>query len=96
MFDENLKLVHEVETIASRKGVTPAQIALGWIVAQSGKKGMPEVLPIPGATTSARVTENVKPAKLTDDDMVALQEILERIPVQGERYHAEGMKVLGV
>lgn len=91
MFDENIKLVHAVEGIAQRKGVTPGQIALGWILYQSGKEGMPTIIPIPGATTSARVEENMKPAQLEESDMKELAEILDKFPIVGERYHKELM-----
>ncbi|KAF2690989.1 Aldo/keto reductase [Lentithecium fluviatile CBS 122367] len=92
VFDENLKLVKQVEELAAKKGSTPGQVALGWVLAHSGKKGWPEMLPIPGATTVDRITENMKPAQLSEEDMAALSEILQKFPVQGARYHAEGMK----
>ena len=91
MFDENIKLVHAVEGIAQKKGVTPAQIALGWVLYQSGRDGMPTIIPIPGATTSARVQENTKPAKLDASDMKELAEILDKFPIVGDRYHKEAM-----
>jgi len=86
VFDENIKLVHAVEGIAQKKGVTPAQIALGWVLHQSGKEGLPTIIPIPGATTSARVKENMAPAKLDESDMKELAEILRKFPITGERY----------
>ncbi|KAH6614827.1 NADP-dependent oxidoreductase domain-containing protein [Boeremia exigua] len=86
VFDENIKLVHAVEGIAQKKGVTPAQIAVGWVLHHSGKDGLPAVIPIPGATTSARVEENTKPAKLDDADFQELAEILRKFPITGERY----------
>ncbi|KAF2866805.1 NADP-dependent oxidoreductase domain-containing protein [Massariosphaeria phaeospora] len=92
VFGENLKLVHEVEKIASKKGVTPAQIAVGWVLAHSGKKGLPEIIPIPGATTSERIQENMKPAKLNDEDMAALSEILKKFTVVGTRYPEQMMQ----
>ena len=91
VFDENIKLVHAVEAIAQKKGVTPAQIALGWVLYQSGKKGMGTIIPIPGATTSARVKENMKPARLDEADMKELAEILDKFPIVGDRYHKEAM-----
>lgn len=93
VFDENIKLVHAVEGIAQKKGVTPAQIALGWVLYQSGKEGMPVIIPIPGATTSARVQENMKPAKLDESDMKELSEVLSKFPVIGDRYQKEAMKL---
>ena len=54
-FYENLKLVAEVEKVAAKKGATPPQIAIAWIRAHSGEDGFPIIIPIPGATTEARV-----------------------------------------
>jgi pyridoxine 4-dehydrogenase len=87
VFDENIKLFHAVENLAKQKGVTPAQIALGWVLYQSGKPGLPTIIPIPGATTSARIEENMKPAKLSEEDFKALGDILDKVPVVGGRYH---------
>ncbi|ORX93233.1 hypothetical protein BCR34DRAFT_500024, partial [Clohesyomyces aquaticus] len=53
----------------------------------SKKNGLPEILPIPGATTAERIEENTKPATLTDEDMAALDEILKKFPPIGDRYH---------
>ncbi|KAF2175175.1 hypothetical protein K469DRAFT_756378 [Zopfia rhizophila CBS 207.26] len=86
VFDENLKLVKEVEKIAAKKGCTPSQIAIGWVIAHSGKKGLPQILPIPGATTEERVAENMKPAELSEDDMASIDAILKNFTVIGERY----------
>jgi pyridoxine 4-dehydrogenase len=86
VFDENLKLVAEVEKIAKEKDATPPQVALGWIVAHSGKSGMPEIIPIPGATTKSRIEENLAPASLSDDELSRIEEILKKFPVQGGRY----------
>ena len=91
VFDENIKLLEAVESIAKSKGVTPAQIALGWILFQSGKNGMPTLIPIPGATTAARIEENMRPATLSEEDFKALGDILSKFPVQGERYAPAGM-----
>ncbi|KAF2264572.1 Aldo/keto reductase [Lojkania enalia] len=91
VFDENIKLLHEVEKIGLEKGATPAQVALGWILAHDRKPGMPQIIPIPGAITSARIEENMKPVTLTEEDMTALDGILKRFVPVGERYHAGGM-----
>lgn len=92
VFDENVKLVHEVEKIASKKGVSSVQIAVGWVLAQSGRNGNATFIPIPGATTSERIKENMKPAKLSEEDISALDEILKKFPPMGDRYHKEAMK----
>ncbi|KAH7388811.1 NADP-dependent oxidoreductase domain-containing protein [Pyrenochaeta sp. MPI-SDFR-AT-0127] len=94
VFDENIKLLEAVEKIANAKGVTPAQIALGWILFQSGKQGLPTIIPIPGATTAARIEENTKPAELGEEDFQALGEILKKFPIIGDRYMPAGMTLL--
>lgn len=86
VFDENLKLFDAVKDLAKKKGATPGQVALGWVLYQSGKPGLPTIIPIPGATTSERIEENAKPAKLSDEDFKALGDILKRFPVTGHRY----------
>lgn len=88
-FDENIKLVDAVNSIAKAKGATAAQIALGWVLAHSGKKGLPTIIPIPGATTQERVEENTKPAELGEADLKALDDILKKFPVTGGRYWKE-------
>jgi len=88
VFDENLKLADAVADLAKQKGITSAQIAIGWVLYQSGKPGMPTIIPIPGATTSERVKENSKPAKLSEADFKALQELVNKFPPTGGRYPA--------
>ncbi|KAK7563412.1 NADP-dependent oxidoreductase domain-containing protein [Phyllosticta citricarpa] len=88
-FGENLKLTEEVEHIAQQKGVTPAQVSLAWVLAHSRKNGLPEIIPIPGATTEARVLENNKQVKLSEQEVLILGEILKRIEIKGGRYPPE-------
>jgi aryl-alcohol dehydrogenase-like predicted oxidoreductase len=79
--EANLAFVELVKSIAERKGATPAQIALAWVLAQK-----PWIVPIPGTTKLHRVDENIAAAdvELTTDD---LREIDEALPeAQGARY----------
>jgi len=85
-FDENLKLVKEVEKLASDKGATPGQVALAWVRSLSEKPGMPVIIPIPGATTVERVEENMKEVQLEKEDLEAIDEILKNATVVGGRY----------
>ena len=59
----NRPLVEALAAIAARKGATPAQIALAWLLAQK-----PWIVPIPGTTKRHRLEENVAAAdvKLSD------------------------------
>ncbi len=87
VFDQNFKLVEAVEHIAKRKGVTTAQLAIGWVCRQGA-------IPIPGSTRAERVIENSKAASLTDGDMVEIQKILDTVPFSGERYGGVHEKLL--
>jgi len=87
VFEENFKLVKAVEAIAKRKGVTTAQVAIGWVCRQGA-------IPIPGSTRVARVTENCQPAALTDEEVVEIQKILDVFPVSGQRYGGSHEKFL--
>ena len=93
-FDVNLKLVKELETIAAKKSCTPAQLALGWVVALSNQPGMPTIIPIPGATTADRVKENARVVELSAEEMKEIDEILARAEIVGDRYHSWGMKLV--
>jgi len=79
----NQALVDLVSQIAERKKVTPAQIALVWILAQK-----PWMVPIPGTTKLHRLEENIGAAaiELTPDDLRQIGSATSKIPVQGARY----------
>jgi len=87
VFDQNFKLVEAVEQIAKRKGVTTAQVAIGWVCRQGA-------IPIPGSTRDERVIENCKAASPTDEDMAEIQNILDTLPISGERYGGAQEKLL--
>ncbi|KAI8957486.1 Aldo/keto reductase [Daldinia sp. FL1419] len=87
VFEQNFKLVEAVEQIARRKGVTTAQVAIGWVVSQGA-------IPIPGSTRAERVIENTKAAELSDEDLAEIQKILDTLPVSGERYGGAQEKYL--
>ncbi|THV46596.1 hypothetical protein BGAL_0373g00020 [Botrytis galanthina] len=90
-FENNKKLLDAVTKIAKQKNCTPAQIAINWLTAISKKDGNPEIIPIPGATTVDRVTENSKEVSLSADDLAELDLITKQFPVSGHRYpeHAQ-------
>jgi len=93
-FETNMKLVNELAKIAKKKNCTSAQLALGWVRSLSKREGMPEIIPIPGATTVERVRENSTEVELTDEEMKEIDSILARCEVVGDRYHAFGMKLV--
>jgi aryl-alcohol dehydrogenase-like predicted oxidoreductase len=85
--EENLKanqgLVDALGRIAERKHVTPAQLALAWLLAQK-----PWIVPIPGTTKLQRLEENLGGAdvELTREDLGQIAESLSQIAVTGARY----------
>ncbi|KAI1430121.1 aldo/keto reductase [Xylaria sp. FL1777] len=85
-FDNNIKLVHQVEELAKKKGCSPAQLAVGWVRALNGRPGMPTIIPIPGATTAERLRENTKVVELTNEEMAAIDKILDDFKPIGRRY----------
>ncbi|MCJ1404659.1 hypothetical protein MMC11_007885 [Xylographa trunciseda] len=93
-FETNLKLVKKVEQISEKKNCTSAQLALGWLRGLSKRDGMPEIIPIPGATTVARVEENSVEIELSEEEMMGIDSVLASCEVAGDRYHAEGMELL--
>jgi pyridoxine 4-dehydrogenase len=85
-FYKNLELVKELEKIAKQKGCTPAQLAISWVAHLSKKDGNPEIIPIPGATTEDRISENTKNVTLTADEAAEIDKILASVPIEGDRY----------
>jgi aryl-alcohol dehydrogenase-like predicted oxidoreductase len=79
----NQALVDLLGEIAARKQVTPAQIAIAWLLAQK-----PWIVPIPGTTKLHRLEENLGAAavELTADDLRDIGGALSRITVTGDRY----------
>jgi len=79
----NLALVEQVETLAGEKGVTPSQVALGWVLAQGE-----DVVPIPGTKRRSYLEENVAAARLelTQEELERLAEAFPVGVAAGERY----------
>jgi len=82
----NQNIVDVIGVIAARKGVTNAQIALAWLLAQK-----PWIVPIPGTTKLHRLQENLGAAnvELTADDLNNIENAVSGVKVQGERYPAQ-------
>ena len=86
----NQVLVDLLRRIAQRKGATPGQIALAWLLAQT-----PAIVPIPGTTKQLRLEENVGAVdvELAPDDLREIESAASKITIQGARYpeHVERM-----
>ena len=88
----NQALVELIGKFARQKEVTPAQIALAWLLAQK-----PWIVPIPGTTKLPRLEENLGAieVELSADDLRELGTAAAKIPVQGARYPEELQKLVG-
>lgn len=90
--ETNEKLVSLLAALAAEKNVTPAQIALAWLLAQK-----PWIVPIPGTTKLHRLTENLGAAELVlnADDLRKIANALETVKIVGDRYPASLMARVG-
>lgn len=81
---KNVRLAEFVGGIAKEKGATPAQAALGWILAQK-----PWIVPIPGMRSMGRIRENIGGAEVafSADELARIDEGLRGIELQGNRYN---------
>ncbi|HTN61308.1 MAG TPA: aldo/keto reductase [Devosia sp.] len=84
----NQAIVDTLARIAQAKQVTPAQLALAWMLAQK-----PTFVPIPGTTKLHRLDENIGAAaiELSAGDLAAINDAVAGIAVQGERYSPQQM-----
>lgn len=87
--DANRVIVDLVLQIARRKGITPAQVALSWVMAQRKF-----IVPIPGSRTQAHLEDNLAAATVhyTSDEMHEINALLDKINLQGNRYSPEAQK----
>jgi aryl-alcohol dehydrogenase-like predicted oxidoreductase len=83
--------VEKLKAIAARKNVTPAQLALAFVLAQG-----PDIVAIPGAERRVDLEENLGAVdvRLSSDDLAALNAAIPPGSVRGERYQADQMKAL--
>ena len=88
----NQAMVRLIGRFAQQKGVTPAQIALAWLLAQK-----PWIVPIPGTTKLHRLEENIGAAgvALTAEEIQELETAASKIAVQGARYPEALQKLVG-
>ncbi len=92
-FQKNLRLVDKVKELAKNKGITPAQLALAWVLSQGE-----DIVPIPGTTKLKHIEENIKAAdiELTDDELQQLEDFFPMDAASGLRYPETAMKTVNV
>jgi aryl-alcohol dehydrogenase-like predicted oxidoreductase len=88
----NMALVDLVKAVAGRKGATPAQVALAWLLAQK-----PWIVPIPGTTKLHRLEENLGAVnvELTDADLKQINEASSSLKLEGARLPEAMLKMTG-
>jgi len=89
----NMALVDLVRDVATRKGATPAQIALAWLLAQR-----PWIVPIPGTTKQHRLQENLGAVavELTTGDLQEIERAASKVTLQGARLPESALKMTGL
>ena len=87
----NKALVDLLSAAAARKGATPAQLALAWVLAQK-----PWIVPIPGTTKLARLEENLGAldVRLTPEDLREIDAASAKVRVEGARYPDAAQKMI--
>jgi len=82
---QNWRIAQSLKVLAEKKGVTPAQLALAWVLHQRS-----DIVPIPGSKQLKRVQENMLSAqkRLTEEELLSLNRIAPEGSTQGERYPA--------
>lgn len=87
----NLALVELIEKIARQKNATPAQIALGWLLAQK-----PWIVPIPGTTKLYRLEENLGAVNIefSSEELKEIDTAASKIAIQGSRYPEDLQKMV--
>ena len=91
--EHNMELVNYVLELATQKECTPAQVALGWLLAQKEW-----IVPIPGTKRVERITENIGGAEVefTGEELSEIKKRLDSIEIVGERYPEEQEKLTGL
>lgn len=92
-FGANLKIVDAIRAVATRKGVSLAQIALAWLLAKGD-----DVVPIPGFKRRITLEDSVASVnvELSADDLAALDAAAPRGTTSGPRYSERGMKMVRI
>jgi aryl-alcohol dehydrogenase-like predicted oxidoreductase len=86
---ENFPKIHELvqglRNVANNHNSTPAQVAIAWLLAQGS-----DIIPIPGTKSTKNLDENIRSIniRLTEEDLNAIRELIDRTEIPGQRYPA--------
>ena len=92
-FQRNLDLVRRIEELAGKKGCTPSQLALAWLLAQWN-----EIVPIPGTRKQSHLEENIAALKIPIDfeDLLSINEVAPHGAASGPRYPEQAMRAVNL
>lgn len=87
---KNLRIVDEFNELAKKKGSTPSQLALAWVIAQGA-------IPIPGTKTGDRLAENfgARDVDLNEAELKEIRQLVEDAKPTGARYSDVHMRLVG-
>jgi aryl-alcohol dehydrogenase-like predicted oxidoreductase len=90
-FRRNMELVERIRALAAKKGSTPAQLALAWVLAQGE-----DIVPIPGTKRRRYLEENIGAldVHLAPEELAEIDTILPAGAAAGSRYSAPGMRTI--
>jgi aryl-alcohol dehydrogenase-like predicted oxidoreductase len=90
-FHRNTEVVEKIKAIAARKGCTPAQLALAWVLSQGDY-----IVPIPGTKRRQYLEENVGALdiRLTPEDLTEIDSLIPPGAAAGSRYSEPGMRAI--
>jgi len=91
-FAKNLKLVDEINRIATEKNCSPSQLALAWVLAQGD-----DIVPIPGTKRRKYLDENLRAldVELTVEDLARIDRVIPPGSASGERYAPTALRAVG-
>jgi len=91
-FAKNLKLVDEINRIATEKNCSPSQLALAWVLAQGD-----DIVPIPGTKRRKYLDENLRAldVELTAEDLARIDRVIPPGSASGERYAPTALRAVG-
>lgn len=89
--EQNARLVQELETLAAEKGVSPAQLAIAWVLAKDRR-----IVPVIGSRTRAQLTESLGAleVELSPAELARIEEAIPPSAVAGTRYDEHQMRML--
>ena len=90
-FSTNLSIADRLREVAEEKRCTPAQLALAWLLNRH-----PDVIPIPGTSSIARLEENIRAAeiRLSEEEARRIEHAFPKGSVAGERYEPAMMEII--